>query len=353
MTPSDEKVQAVIAETAAEWFLANQTGALDEDDAAAFLGWLRESPVHVREYLGVARVARHLPAAAGERQMSLQTVPAAAGDPAVVPLEDAAPETAQIPPRSARARLWPMAAALAALAAGVVWWAHDGELLGIPKTYRTAHGAQSVERLPDGSLLWLDTDSEATVRYSRAERLIAVRRGQALFEVARESRRFRVDAGQAGAIAVGTQFDVMRKSDAVEFTVARGQIAVYGGQPPWLGGSTVPADVRRVAAGYRLRVDDGRTPGQPVAVNLDQALAWQQHKIAFEHRPLGEVAAEFNRYGSIPVDIDDEALRALLVSGIFDAGDTESFVAFLQRLPGVRVERTPGRIRATRIKTTN
>jgi hypothetical protein len=35
-----------------------------------------------------------------------------------------------------------------------------------------------------------------------------------------------------------------------------------------------------------------------------------------------------------------------------DAGDTETFVAFLQRLPGVKVERTPTLIRVLRIKTT-
>jgi transmembrane sensor len=72
-------------------------------------------------------------------------------------------------------------------------------------------------------------------------------------------------------------------------------------------------------------------------VSLDQALAWLQHKIVFEHRLLGEVAAEFNRYGSIPVEIDDEELRVLPVSGMFNAGDTESFAEFLQRLPGVKV----------------
>jgi transmembrane sensor len=81
------------------------------------------------------------------------------------------------------------------------------ELLGIPKTYRTAHGEQRVERLPDGSLLRLDTDSEATVRYSGREP--EIKRGQALLEVVHDSqRRFRVAAGEAGAIAAGTQFDV-------------------------------------------------------------------------------------------------------------------------------------------------
>ena len=356
MTPSDEKIRAAIAEQAAGWLVAHQSGALAEGDKAAFLAWLKASPIHVKEYLGVARVSHHLPAAVREPQIPLETflAQAAIGEDRVVPLQRPAPEperraVLQVPPP-----VLAIAASLLALAVAVLWWAHDGELLGIPKTYRTAHGEQSVQRLPDGSVLHLDTDSEATVRYSANERLVELERGQALFEVVHEgARRFRVAAGDAGAIAVGTQFDVYRKSGAIEFTVARGEIAVFSGEPSWLRDlGAVPTRVQRVGAGYQTRSEAGILSTQPVAVDLEQTLGWLQHKLVFEHRPLGEVAAEFNRYGSVPVEIEDEVLRTLPVSGMFDAGDTESFVAFLQRLPGVTVERTPVQIRVIRAKTT-
>jgi len=240
-------------------------------------------------------------------------------------------------------------AALLFLAAGVLWWVHDGELLGIAKTYRTGHGEQDAWRLPDGSILRLDTESAATVRYSGKERLVEVNRGQALIQVAHDHRRFRVAAGIAEAIAVGTQFDVYRKTRAIEFTVADGEIAVFTGQPSWLRSTAgIPPGVQHVPAGYQLRVDAGATPAQPAPVDLDQALAWVQHKIVFDHRPLGEVAAEFNRYGKVPVEIEDAELKSLPVSGTFDAADTESFVAVLQTLPGVTVDKTPARIRVIR-----
>jgi transmembrane sensor len=357
VTPSDEEIRAAIAQQAGEWFIANQAGSLNEEDGAAFLAWLRASPIHVKEYLGVARIAHRLPAAVGEPQVPLETflAQAAAGDDvSVVSLQR--PEPEQEPPalRRRSSRAWPIAASLFVLAAGVLWWVHDGELFGIPKTYRTAHGEQSVQRLPDGSVLRLDTDSEATVRYSGRERLIEVNRGQALLEVAHESnRRLRVTAGDAGAIAVGTQFDVYRKVGAIEITVAHGEIAVFTGEPSWLRSAVgIPAAVQRVTAGYQVRIDAGVMSAQPIHVDLDQTLGWLQHKIVFEHRPLGEVAAEFNRYGSIPVEIEGATLRALPVSGMFDADDTESFVAFLQTLPGVKVERTPTRIRVMRITPT-
>jgi ferric-dicitrate binding protein FerR (iron transport regulator) len=66
----------------------------------------------------------------------------------------------------------------------------------------------------------------------------------------------------------------------------------------------------------------------------------------------GNVPEEVIRdYGSIPVEIDNEELRGVPVSGMFDAGDTESFVAFLQRLPGVKVERASTLIGVIKIKT--
>jgi transmembrane sensor len=358
VAPSDEEIRTAIAEQAGEWFIANQAGSLAEEDSAAFLAWLKASPVHVREYLGVARIAQALSAVIGKPQVPLETflVQAAASDPdTVVSMPRRVPEQKRLVVRSLSPRAWSIAASLLALAVGALWWAHDGELFGIPKTYRTVHGEQSIERLPDGSVLRLDTDSEATVRYSGGERLVELNRGQALFEVAHERyRRFRVAAGNAGAIAVGTQFDVYRKTGAIEFIVVQGEIAVFTGEPTWLrNGEGLPPGVQRVTAGYRLRVDAEATPAQPAPVDLGQALGWVQHKIVFEHRPLAEVAAEFNRYGMIPVEIEDEALRVLPVSGMFDAADTESFVAFLQTLPGVRVEKTPARIRVIRITPTS
>jgi transmembrane sensor len=354
MTHSDEEIRAAIAQQAGEWFIANQEDTLSSEEGAAFLAWLKASPVHVREYLGIARIARHLPAAVGQPQVPLETFLAQQrlGDDSLVSLDRAASRQRLPAARRAALRAWPVAASLLALAVGVLWWAHDGELFGIPKTYRTAHGEQSLQRLPDGSMLRLDTDSEATVRYSASERVVQVNRGQALFEVAHEGkRRFRVAAGNAGAIAVGTRFDVYRKVAAIEITVADGEIAVFTREPPWLWSpGAVPPQVQRVTAGYQVRVDAGVMSAHPVRVDLDQTLGWLQHKIVFEHRPLGEVAAEFNRYGRVPVEIEDATLRALPVSGMFDADDTESFVVFLQTLPGVRVERTPTRIRVTRVE---
>jgi len=101
----------------------------------------------------------------------------------------------------------------------------------------------------------------------------------------------------------------------------------------------------RLAAGYRLKIDGGGMPAQSERVDTRAAIAWLQRKIVFEREPLGEVAEEFNRYGTVQFSIEDTGLRALPVSGVFNAYDVNSFAEFLETLDGVRVERTPARIR--------
>ena len=87
---------------------------------------------------------------------------------------------------------------------------------------------------------------------------------------------------------------------------------------------------------------------QSERVDVHAVVAWPEHRVAFERTPLGEVADELNRYGIVQIGIDDPTLRTLPISGVFNAYDTDSFAAFLETLDGVRVERTPTRIRVVK-----
>jgi transmembrane sensor len=198
--------------------------------------------------------------------------------------------------RRRRSPVWSLAAAatLAVVAVTTVWSMRDGERFGLAANLQLPCAASSVvQRLPDGSVLHLNTDSAVTVRYSRTERLVSLDRGQALFEVAhQDQRRLRVQTDRAGVVAVGTQFDVYRKSGTTTVTVVEGSVEVYsGGAPPPPGGEPSV----RLNPGDQLNVGD--RIGALRHVDAHAAVAWLQRQIAFEDEPLGEVAAEFNRYG--------------------------------------------------------
>jgi len=359
MTTSEQLVNAAIAEQARGWFVANDAGPLGAQETAVFLTWLRASPVHVRAFLRVSRIARDLKAAAEDPDFALEALlEEARADTVdqVVTLEPANDRSGHPVGRRRNMRsTWALAAVLAGLIVGLslLWWGRDGERFGLPRTYDTGHGEQAAWRLPDGSTLHLNTGGSATVRYSRTERVIDLNRGQALFEVAHgDRRRFRVSAGEAQVLAVGTEFDVYRRRDVTLVTVVEGTVTVSVSEPPPSNGIVPPGPSLRVSAGQQAGVEAGRLWPEPIAVDAKAAVAWMQHQIVAEDRPLGEIVEEFNRYARVSIEIDDPALRSLRVSGRFDVYDTESFVAFLSSLDGVAVERTPTRIRVTSVRAT-
>src|SRR5580658_7666574 len=89
MNSNEQQVRAAIAEQAGEWFVANDEGPLDARDSAALATWLKTSPVHVEEFLGVSAIARDLKEARTDPEYSLEAILARAraeDDPSVQPL---------------------------------------------------------------------------------------------------------------------------------------------------------------------------------------------------------------------------------------------------------------------------
>jgi transmembrane sensor len=338
MSQSNAQIREAIAEQAGEWFIENRSGPMDRETSARFMAWLQISAVHVETYLRVASLAPDFAAAAKRTKTPLEALLARAQADNVRDFDASSLESVHERVQSRRPRVWALAAAAALVGVTIaaIWSIRDGERFGLPRTYRTAYGERRAQPLPDGSVLHLNTDSEITVRYSPGERLVSVDRGQALFEVVHDpQRRFRVQAGQAEIIAVGTQFDVYRQAAAIRVTVVEGSVAVHADR--------FPARTVRLDAGNQLEVRD--SVGTPHHVDARATVAWLTRQIAFEEEPLGAVAAEFNRYSRIQLVIDDATLRALPISGVFDAYDIDSFANFLATLNGVVVQRTPTQIR--------
>jgi transmembrane sensor len=357
MTPTDEQIRLAIAQQAADWFVANQSGSLDEAGRGAFMGWLKTSPVHVDEYLRMAAISRGLRVAAADPRVPLESWLEEARSEPVDNVASLTPPVSH--GESFRKSRWlhrPLlavvpATVLAALAVVLfLFWTEAWELLGLGTTYETAHGQQHSWQLADGSELRLNTDSAVRVHFSRSQRFVEVARGQALFEVAHEARRqFRVVVGGATLIAVGTQFEVYRLGSAALVTVIDGRVAILNRGTSAVGmGAELPVGTLTLRAGQRVRIESGTVASEPWTVDLHQTEAWLNRKIEFEQRPLGEVADEFNRYASVPVEIEDASLRTILVSGVIDAADLESFIAFLHARDDVRIERTPARIKVLR-----
>jgi transmembrane sensor len=355
MISKDEQVRAAIAEQAGEWFVANDEGPLDAQDSAALAAWLKTSPVHVEEFLGVSTIARDLKEAHTDVEYSLEAILAlaqAVDDTPLQPLRSRAIDAV----KSITSGRWLTAAltmaACAVLSLGVLWKWNVRQPIEHPLApdgmtalhFETRHGEQLSRRLADNSILHLNTDSAVTIRYGKAERLVMLTSGQADFEVAHEpNRAFRVIAGSAEVVDLGTKFDVRLEHDSTVVTVVEGRVAVG----PWNSSQNHSPQYIQLSADQQIRVTEGEWPISPAAVDAQSTTAWLRREIVFDHEPLERVATEYNRYTSKPIEIATPALRNLQISGVFATDDPEAFIAFLRSLKGVRVEVTPTRIRVS------
>jgi transmembrane sensor len=361
MSSNEEQVRAAIAEQAGEWFVANEEGPLDATDAAALAAWLKASPVHVEEFLGVSVIARDLKDARTNPEFALEAILArarASDDTQVLPLW---PRVVDAVRQRTSGRWLTSAVAMAAcavLSVGLLLTRNIWQPIvdrSAPEVvaalhFETGHGAQASHRLADNSMLHLDTDSAVTVRYSRNERLVTLTSGQADFEVTHEpNRAFRVIAGSAVVVDLGTTFDVRLEQDSTVVTVVEGRVAVGLSEASRKKGTDVNQNhaprLSELSANQQIRVTEGEWPATPVEVDAQRATAWMHRQIAFDHEPLERVAAEFNRYAAKPIEIATPALRSLQISGVFATDDPEAFIAFLRSLKGVRVEVTETQIR--------
>jgi transmembrane sensor len=360
MIPNEEQIRDAIAEQAGEWFVSNNERLLDPQDSEALAAWLKSSPAHIEEFLAVSVIARDLREVGADPEFSLDTVVSAARADADTPVQPLWPRVSA-PFRGISSHRWLTAAA--AMAALVVLslglfslWnvrpvAHvSASGAATALHFETRHGEQLVRRLTDNSVLHLNTDSAVAIRYGKTERLITLICGQANFEVAHEpDRAFRVFAGSAEVIAIGTQFDVRLEHDATVVTVVEGRVAV--GPSPLFekhGANSShdhPARFVQVSADQQIRVAEGEWPATPATVDTQRTMAWLHRQIVFDEEPLEHVAAEFNRYAPKPIEIATPALGNQRISGVFATDDADAFIAFLRSLKGVRVEVTATRIR--------
>lgn len=209
-----------------------------------------------------------------------------------------------------------------------------------PKTehYATAIGEQRTVELSDGSKVTLNTASELRVHFTRGERRLDLLAGQASFDVEKDrTRPFIVTAGSGQVRALGTVFDVYKRTDKVVVTLIEGSVAVV----PDLNEKAPATDPTIIlAAGEQLSFGEKDAAPTRASVDLQQASAWRARKLNFVDTPLNEAIAEANRYSRQKIQLRAPGLQDAKISGVFDAGRNESVAEGLRAYFRLRLTRS-------------
>ena len=303
---------------AASWFARLSQRRVSTDDVKAFSAWRRD-PGNARAYERVESVWSATNTLAGDPDISALTAEA---------LGKAPP---RVRARAMVSRLWkPLGsvalAAVAVIAAGTLWTVNR------PLDYATAVGEQRTVRLDDGSRVTLDTGTRIQIRLRDDRRSVALLSGQAFFDVAGDpARPFVVTAGDTHVTAIGTRFDVRRMDDGARVTLVEGRVSVRETDQGDSGWSLNPGQ-QVVTAAARPAV---------ATVDIAQETSWTTGRLIFKATPIRTAVAEINRYSDEKIELQASHIADIPVSGVFDTGDTDGFIAALQDLYSMKAERRP------------
>ena len=222
----------------------------------------------------------------------------------------------------------------AAIVVGWIAWSHQGT------SYRTAIGGISAISMKDGSTVTLNTNSDIRVALNETERRVDLERGEAFFEVAKDPNRpFIVRIGDQRVIAVGTKFSVRREPNHVRVIVTEGRVRVEHSEPHQ------PADAALISAGGVAVAGAAGVLVQDKSLSdAEERLSWRQGIVVFRETLLSDAVAEFNRYNTRQIYIEDPALGSMRIGGHFRTHNAEGFVRLLAEAFPIRVEDNESRI---------
>lgn len=326
-----------VEDAAIRWFVRQQSDAWTDADQAELDAWLAAATAHRIQYIRAST--------AWSESARLKAL--GAGIPAgVVPPRGAWGDTRysrgkaatdtrspEIPAAATKSssRAWGVALAASVLVAlAVGFYSVDAGRFSGAQFSTPVGGIENVP-LADGSKITLNTDTRVRVAFTSKERRIQLEQGEAFFEVAKDPQRpFIVYAGDQRVVAVGTKFSVRRDDEDVQVVVTEGRVNLAAADMPD-SGDTPEAPTLLDAGAIARTASSGLIVRPGAATEAEKLLSWRRGYVSFDNMPLAEAVAEFNRYNTRKIHIEDPAIAAIRVGGNFRSDNTEAFLDLLER----------------------
>lgn len=317
---------------ASQWVARLHADYCTEEDRAAFRRWLELDPAHQAEFDSHMRLWKGVELL-GDIPLELETTAPCSDQPPSFSGEVSRKEN-WIDRLASYFTVWSGGAALLSLITAVLLVTLHGQ--DPVSYYATQAGQQSEILLDDGSQVFLNTNSKLEVEYTEHQRSIKLLHGEAFFSVAKAPNRpFIVKAGSGSVRAIGTQFNVWKRTDRVDVSVKEGRIAVKAIDKR--GSNSQKAKQETLEAGQRISYKSNGILSGIEDVNSDAVAAWQQNKMVFDNQRLEDVISNAQRYIKGEIVIMDPSLSDIRVTGEFDTTDIPSMLATLEIALPVKV----------------
>jgi transmembrane sensor len=193
-------------------------------------------------------------------------------------------------------------------------------------SYNTIHtpvGGQYHVVLPDGSKVWLNSESSLRLptAFSGSERKVDLT-GEGYFEIVKKTGMpFVVQAGETRVEVLGTHFNLMAYANegASKTTLLEGSVKVSRGIS-----SRIIAPGQQAVTGDRIQVKN---------VDLDEAIAWKNGFFQFEGESLKAILSQLKRWYGIEVK-NEQQIPDLHFTAVISRNTTLSQVLKMLEMSG-------------------
>lgn len=296
--------------------------------------WMRDHPqqaalvAEAREYMDNLVIR--------ERQIAENQVIAAEGRlmNTLAEMEQAAviPISVATSRRRLRTRWWVAAAAVLVIAVtGITLWMNNTRA-----SIHTAFGEVREQRLPDGTIVMLNANSE--INYSTGwdkgnEREVWVK-GEAFFHVAKTpaKSRFIVHTDQFDVIVTGTRFNVVNRAGSNNVMLTEGSVILQ------------THDGKQIHMKPGEFVEVAREQLQMKTAREETLLAWRDKKLFFESIPLSAALEKIEEHYGVKISVANAAIGNKIISGILPNDNLDVLLEALEATNEFHVIRTKGEI---------
>jgi transmembrane sensor len=295
-----------LVDEAAQWMALLQSGDVSLGERAAFDAWRTADPRHqqIIEQMGGGLKLLRNPSLSGLPRNSLL-------------------HSLNAPSSRRRFISGSLSVLGVAVLAGLLgrrygWLPEAGEL-------STGTGERRDFTLQDGSALTLNARSRVVPLFDSTQRLLALRSGELLVNVAKDpSRPFVVETEHGRMRALGTKFLVQQGDDSTRLVMLHSQVEVLtaGGARQVVGaGESLTFNAAGVLSMERSRGYEG---------------AWTQGRLEVRDRPLSEVIDSLRRYRRGILHVSPQ-VADLRLSGLYPLDDSDRTLQLLERSLPIRV----------------
>ncbi|MCI8212869.1 sugar ABC transporter substrate-binding protein [Pseudomonas sp. S25] len=190
---------------------------------------------------------------------------------------------------------------------------------------RTASGGRRDLRLPDGSLLQLDTATALNMDLEQGRRSLSLIEGEMALNMASNVPAMTINTQQGKVLADGAELCVRQYGQSCKVSVWRGLVQLIPQQGPSM----------QLKAGQRATMSaESITSVQPFDTLQP---GWRQGVLSVENQPLGRFLEDLSRYRP-GILRWEPALESLKVTGTFRLDDTDKILFLLAASLPVQVQ---------------